>query len=274
MVDDDAWRRERAERLFPHNTRISSTELKGGDAVLPLRSFPQAASAPSPSPSPPVLKRRETATAVKRRISKAAAVCLVLPLAALSGWLIRDTQTVAAPPLRAAAPAALPLPAILAVSAAPATPSGAAPAPLPTAPARAKPRMTDTAATMLSAAEAAPDQPARPSQGPAVDRVRFANSTPLPGRRFAPSFDCRRDKAASNRMICADPVLSTLDNLIAERFRSRMAGLDLAAARALDADQTDFLNRRIACNNARCIERAYRDRLMVLQDRPGRGWAG
>ncbi|WP_029087370.1 lysozyme inhibitor LprI family protein [Brevundimonas aveniformis] len=59
-----------------------------------------------------------------------------------------------------------------------------------------------------------------------------------------PSFDCARATSASERAICADPILSALDRDMAAAYAAAWARISPAARRALRSDQQAFLRVR------------------------------
>lgn len=295
MADSEAWRRERAEQLFADKTFGGPSRPRPGagvsydrpDDVLPMQrppvrqAPPPLAAVPAPTPrpeqpraKPAVQPASRTRTRTGRTIAPpllAGAVALAVLAAALLGWLAgRSSQT-----------GALSTTVVQPVVPVPVRPAPSPPAvsPVPIAepqpdPAPAAPAIPAAQRPDVVPARAAIDRPAAVSKPGArvtaprsVDRLRLANPTPLAGRDFSPSFNCRRATAASNRLICDDPALAALDNRLARAFRARIADVDLPTARAIDAEQTSFLNERIACTTQGCIERVYRDRLAQLAAR-------
>lgn len=300
MADSEAWRRERAERLFPAKPFGGAPRPQPGaavarerpDEVLPMQRPPVRQAPPplvtvaAPTPRPeqpraapavePACRTAQTRTRTNARPLLAGAFALAVLAAALLGWLAGRSSLPVAPSTIAVNPAvpapARPAPSPPAVSPAPiAEPDRAAAMPDP---APAAPIVEAALRPDVLPARAAIDRPAavskpsaRETTPPSVDRLRLANPTPLAGRDFGPSFDCRRATALSNRLICDDPALAALDNRLARAFRARIAGVDLPTARAIDAEQTSFINERIACTTRGCIERVYRARLAQLAAR-------
>ncbi len=89
----------------------------------------------------------------------------------------------------------------------------------------------------------------------------------LPGARAddGPSFSCARVTSTVNKLICATPALAALDRELAEMFTTVAAQptIDRAALQAEESKWVSDLQRR--CNDAACIESAYRGRIDDLR---------
>ena len=75
-----------------------------------------------------------------------------------------------------------------------------------------------------------------------------------------PSFDCSRVKSAVNKMICASPELSALDNKLANDFNNarHQAGMN---GKALQADENHWLAAvRNQCTTSDCVQHTYQTR--------------
>lgn len=83
------------------------------------------------------------------------------------------------------------------------------------------------------------------------------------------SFDCRKAVTAVERMICADPALSTLDEQMARVFtEARSQG------RVTAADQAAWLKTvRNRCADAACLKAAYTQRIAVSVDGLAGEWS-
>jgi len=79
----------------------------------------------------------------------------------------------------------------------------------------------------------------------------------------AASFDCARASNGAERMICASPRLSELDEYAARYYAGARLALKDAES-CLRADQQEWLRRRDQCAGHGCIENAYLDRLAEL----------
>ena len=86
----------------------------------------------------------------------------------------------------------------------------------------------------------------------------------------AASFDCRKARTADEVAVCSDPLLSELDDIMADfyrRLRHYTQNFDNAMglqAQLVD-EARDFLRRRADCGGDRaCLEQAYRTRIMEL----------
>jgi uncharacterized protein len=87
------------------------------------------------------------------------------------------------------------------------------------------------------------------------------------GLAAAASFECRRNENRVEKMICADAVVSDLDEVMA-RFYSGATSALRSNAECLKSDQQAWLRRRNTCRDSPCLDRAYRERLgelMALQ---------
>jgi uncharacterized protein len=79
-----------------------------------------------------------------------------------------------------------------------------------------------------------------------------------------PSFDCAKAASPVERLICASPVLSGLDEMLARSYAVALDKL-AAAGTCLRIDQTRWLRSvRNACVDDACLQRAYRLRLGEL----------
>ena len=91
----------------------------------------------------------------------------------------------------------------------------------------------------------------------------LAAAVALSPNALGASFDCLRASNAAERMICANPRLSQLDEYAARYYAgARLALVDAEAC--LRADQQEWLHKRNQCAGHGCIENAYLDRLAEL----------
>ncbi len=86
----------------------------------------------------------------------------------------------------------------------------------------------------------------------------------------AASFDCRKARTADEVAVCSDPLLSELDDIMADfyrRLRHYTQNFDNAMglqAQLVD-EARDFLRRRADCGDDRtCLEQTYRTRILEL----------
>ena len=93
---------------------------------------------------------------------------------------------------------------------------------------------------------------------------------PGAGVAWAASFDCRKARTADEVAVCSDPLLSELDEIMADfyrRLRHYTQNFDNAMglqAQLVD-EARDFLRRRADCGDDRdCLEQAYRTRILEL----------
>ena len=90
------------------------------------------------------------------------------------------------------------------------------------------------------------------------------------GGTLAAGFDCRKARAADEVAVCADPLLSELDEIMADfyrRLRHYTQNFDNAMGLQgqLVGEARAFLKRRAACGaDAACLQRAYRARIREL----------
>lgn len=81
-----------------------------------------------------------------------------------------------------------------------------------------------------------------------------------------PSFDCARASTATEKAICASPVLSQLDRQLADSYGAARSGVSSAQADAVRRDQIAWIGVRDGCGgDAACLEAQMRNRLLVLQ---------
>jgi uncharacterized protein len=84
-----------------------------------------------------------------------------------------------------------------------------------------------------------------------------------PGTTDGASFDCSRARTQVEKMVCADAVLSGLDEQLAQAYAAvlRKGG----SSDRLKAEQRDWLkNKRDKCRDAQCLKSAYESRLTQL----------
>jgi uncharacterized protein len=80
----------------------------------------------------------------------------------------------------------------------------------------------------------------------------------------AASFDCAKAATATEKLICATPRISDLDEYLGRYYQTARAELGRGAA-CLALTQRDWLrNVRNACKDATCLERVYLNRLAEL----------
>lgn len=89
-------------------------------------------------------------------------------------------------------------------------------------------------------------------------------------RASAASFDCASATQPVEKLICSDPLLSTLDEQLASSYATASAGLDSAGVSLLKSSQRAWLKGlRATCkadapDAAACLQTAYRDRIEEL----------
>ena len=93
---------------------------------------------------------------------------------------------------------------------------------------------------------------------------------PLAAALFAPpaaaaSFDCKKAATPTEKAICADPILSRLDEQLDDAYR--VAQKRASSRTALrDAQRQWLATRRDVCRDAACLRAAYQARIDALLD--------
>lgn len=101
-----------------------------------------------------------------------------------------------------------------------------------------------------------PEPEPRPVVSPA-DPVRAA---------VRPSFDCRRARSSSERMVCASDRLAALDREMAALYEEMLDRGGRRTREELRASRDRFLGFRDGCPNEACVAQAYRDRMDEIRD--------
>ena len=107
----------------------------------------------------------------------------------------------------------------------------------------------------------------QPRPGPPPPDVRPA--APSRSAPVAPSFDCRRARTSSERMICGSGRLAALDREMAALFYAAMDDSSRRTREALRGSRDRFLAYRERCPNEACIAQAYSDRMDEIRDIAG-----
>jgi len=98
-------------------------------------------------------------------------------------------------------------------------------------------------------------------------RAAFATLLLLlaPGLAAAASFDCHKAASKVEKMICADPALSRLDEQLADEYRAAI--LRGGPTPALKSAQLAWLKKsRGACADGKCLRAAYETRIAQLRE--------
>lgn len=82
----------------------------------------------------------------------------------------------------------------------------------------------------------------------------------------SPSFNCRRARARSERMVCSSPRLAALDRAMSSQFYSALSGADGPTRSELRRSRDRFLAFRNRCSDEDCVAQAYRDRMDEIRD--------
>lgn len=112
--------------------------------------------------------------------------------------------------------------------------------------------------------------PAEPPPPPSAQPREPAPRTETPSTaRTYPSFDCRRARTRSERLVCADGDLAALDRAMSSQFNSALSNADRATRAELRRSRDRFLAYRDRCPTVACVEEAYRDRMDEIRDIAG-----
>ena len=117
-------------------------------------------------------------------------------------------------------------------------------------------------------AEPAPSPPPRPEPLPTSHRRTVGESARV-GASTSPSFNCRNARLRSERMVCANDRLASLDREMSSLFYSVMSDADGATRAELRRSRDRFLAWRDRCSNETCVAEAYKDRMAEIRDIAG-----
>ncbi len=90
----------------------------------------------------------------------------------------------------------------------------------------------------------------------------------------AASFDCANAKGAVDKLVCDDPELSELDELVVSYYESASTTLTGARREALRASQRNWLQDQSKCTGSttrQCLFKRYKARLLLLEVQYGQG---
>lgn len=96
--------------------------------------------------------------------------------------------------------------------------------------------------------------------------VAVPPAQPRPATTARPSFDCTRARSQSERMVCADPGLASLDRAMAAEYSRAMAQASPQQQALLRQSRDRFLAYRDNCPSAACVAGAYDDRIREIRD--------
>ena len=86
--------------------------------------------------------------------------------------------------------------------------------------------------------------------------------------KYKTSFDCSKASTEVEKKICTNEILSQLDGLLSDTYKSRQRpnfGLDLKKFRQ---DQLNWLKERNKCQDVNCIQKNYHERIIDICDIP------
>jgi hypothetical protein len=134
-----------------------------------------------------------------------------------------------------------------------------------------RPIRTAVASPPPPPAPPAPRATPRPSPKPSPTVVASRAPAPRPtataaAPRSSPSFDCRRARTRSEKMVCGSDRLAALDRAMSSQFYASLSGADSRTRSALRTSRDRFLAYRERCPNEACVAEAYRDRIDEIRD--------
>lgn len=83
----------------------------------------------------------------------------------------------------------------------------------------------------------------------------------LPVLSCAASFSCANAKSYAEKSVCADPLLSKLDEVLSTNYQSMLAANTGASPGALKQEQRKWQHERDKCSNQDCLVQAYARRI-------------
>ena len=115
---------------------------------------------------------------------------------------------------------------------------------------------------------------ARPPENPIAQAAR-----PKPGggrpaaaateQAAAPSFNCRRARTTTERMVCGNGSLAAADRRMSAVFYDTMARADPRTKSALRRSRDEFLRRREQCSSSACVAAVYEQRVAQIRQIAG-----
>jgi uncharacterized protein YecT (DUF1311 family) len=112
----------------------------------------------------------------------------------------------------------------------------------------------------VASSEGVPQQPDETSSKSSAPGMLTSASSGT----FAPSFDCKKASTGSERLICSNQQLASLDVQLMQAYRR--ARRSASNKDSLRAAQIDWIkNQRDACSTAECMIGAYKTRIQSLE---------
>jgi uncharacterized protein YecT (DUF1311 family) len=125
----------------------------------------------------------------------------------------------------------------------------------------AAPQPVSAQAAPMVQSELAPAAPSRAAVStPTVRPVSSTQAEPS----MPPSFDCATATVAAERLVCASPQMAVVDLSMVNAYREALARKPERAAELRAAHNAWLQDRRNACVDALCVQRAYEERLREL----------
>lgn len=78
---------------------------------------------------------------------------------------------------------------------------------------------------------------------------------------IAASFDCKKASTFVEKTICSEPLLSKLDDALAENYKSMYYSNFGGSQKSLKAEQLRWLASRNKCTNSACLIKSYQKRV-------------
>lgn len=75
------------------------------------------------------------------------------------------------------------------------------------------------------------------------------------------SFDCANAKIFAEKSVCANPLLSKLDDALAKNYRSMLSANFGGSKASLRTEQANWIKQRSKCTSESCLINTYRKRI-------------
>lgn len=83
------------------------------------------------------------------------------------------------------------------------------------------------------------------------------------------SFDCSKASSTVEKLICNDPLLGKLDDVMSQNYKNMLlAGIGEGARKDLKTTQRTWVSDRNKCTTASCLADAYRKRIDEVCEYP------
>ncbi|HEX6661571.1 MAG TPA: hypothetical protein VF067_06865 [Sphingomicrobium sp.] len=88
---------------------------------------------------------------------------------------------------------------------------------------------------------------------------------PVAKTAASPSFNCRRARTASEKMVCGNGALAAADRRMSAVFYGEMASADAETKSVLRRTRDSFLGRRERCSTQSCVAQVYEERIAEIR---------